>query len=544
MKNSKICIRKYPWQRNNQLNLSEDTSELDCSYGGNTLIEVPSKYQLKLKKLKDLIQVSKGVNSNSEEYTLYSLPQPAKDENSIDIQIIGEKNSEHYLLTYKNIKDNKALSFETISDFIKHWINFFEELIAKGEQESPNKIAYDKLEFYLKEITGNEEEPYYAMIVKICNELGKSLPSIIAGIRKILKAQNELMPINRISEMDAACIRWIVKQPGESIYEKASANNFRLMGVNRNENYDLLENRVLKDFLIRCKKECRSYLNNLANDLHFSSTERYRTVKHFLKLCQNNLETPIFEKIARQRTLPMPNYVLQNDIRYKKIWKFYLQLVRKERLIDYIWGWQHRLFTDIAKTIIQTSLCSLVDDKNEVKTEILGNALVKLSPEQVAGSKLLASSIPGPFYSIHNNKHYVIECYSDIFSNKITDLLLKKNPLVELGELGTGNFITIENIETHNFLIFPIYCLHTAITNIDSSYQDIAKDAYSSINCFPKGDNLRIIPIIICSDTSSDEVDPVEYKDSFLFVLNVFSKSWQKNIFQIKQFFLAQIKNF
>ena len=121
---------------------------------------------------------------------------------------------------------------------------------------------------------------------------------------------------------------------------------------------------------------------------------------------------------------------------------------------------------------------------------------------------------------------------------------MKKNPLVELGELGTGNFITIENIETHNFLIFPIYCLHTAITNIDSSYQDIAKDAYSSINCFPKGDNLRIIPIIICSDTGSDEVEPVEYKDSFLFVLNVFSKSWQKNIFQIKQFFLAQIKNF
>ena len=101
MKNSKICIRKYPWQWNNQLNLSEDTSELDCSYGGNSLIEVPSNYRL---KIKDLIQVSKGVNSNSEEYTLYSLPQPAKDENSIDIQIIGEKKSEHYLLTYKNIQ--------------------------------------------------------------------------------------------------------------------------------------------------------------------------------------------------------------------------------------------------------------------------------------------------------------------------------------------------------------------------------------------------------------------------------------------------------
>lgn len=67
-----------------------------------------------------------------------------------------------------------------------------------------------------------------------------------------------MLPLSRVKELDQSCIRFLIKQPGDTLKQKVAANDFKMMGIARVEKYDLLENRVLKDFLYRAQRECEN----------------------------------------------------------------------------------------------------------------------------------------------------------------------------------------------------------------------------------------------------------------------------------------------
>lgn len=49
----------------------------------------------------------------------------------------------------------------------------------------------------------------------------------------------------------------LIKQPGDTLKQKVATNDFKMMGIARVEKYDLLENRVLKDFCIELKENAK-----------------------------------------------------------------------------------------------------------------------------------------------------------------------------------------------------------------------------------------------------------------------------------------------
>jgi hypothetical protein len=102
------------------------------------------------------------------------------------------------------------------------------------------------------------DAPPSALIVRIARRLPPVLETICAKPRRVLRRERVLTPIAQIQELDVASLRWISRQPGRTLAEKAGHKQ-QLQSVRRFENADILENRVVREFLILCILAARRY---------------------------------------------------------------------------------------------------------------------------------------------------------------------------------------------------------------------------------------------------------------------------------------------
>lgn len=533
---SGIRIRKYPWQWKGEYRSSDEKSLLV-----NTICPM-------LEVNKDIFvpSLDKLYNCASLDDNLL-LQIPISQESTYQLCLINKNTSKKR--TIELLFDSRKVSEKEEQDkskkYVKHWLSFIDEIALLGEKSDINKVSYGNLPSFIEQTVGDESTPYYSIIVKISNDMKVTLPNIVHGLRKILKSQRQMMPLNRISELDPSCLRWIVKQPGKTIYEKASANRFRLLGITRKENYDLLENRVLKDFIFRCATECREYINNLSKSEGFRQTERYKLVRAFGQSCSEFLENPVFENVTRQVGMTMPNYVLQNDIRYKRMWKFYLRLLKKEKELDSVWRWQYRTFEDISHFLLQASLCNFCNKQHSFISELLVDSILKISSEQVLGSKLSPLSVPGPFYIDTVGKHIIVSVF------RLTNDYLKVykgypyiQEMLHLIKLGTTTFIKIEEIGKKNSVVIPVYFLHTALSDslLDENYfRNLACDAND--NCISFLSCFKLAPLIFCS--YADDVDQTRFPftNTDIIVVNTLLNNWNSVLTEIAQIIERRISD-
>ncbi|WP_138774350.1 DUF2357 domain-containing protein [Desulfohalovibrio reitneri] len=280
------------------------------------------------------------------------------------------------------------------------WSNYFDECIRESLDSKRNgKLRWSNILFYLNRIAAQDKEPRMALIVHIAESMRRQLPQVVHAARRILVRERKMVPAPRVAETDTACLRWYVRQPGTTSAQKAAANRHRLLAVTRRESLDTLENMVLKDFLKRCTSECRRYLNFDCTKEQRTGSERGRNVNSFGHICAELRHLPQMERISPPPAAIRPNYVLQNDSRYKRIWKLYLKLLRREDEEDRLWDWQARTWADIARMLVSAALISLEENVGNSRfrlTEILESVLAILK-EQRLGTRLERGSEPGPF---------------------------------------------------------------------------------------------------------------------------------------------------
>ena len=240
------------------------------------------------------------------------------------------------------------------------WSNFFDECILESKDTlREGKLPWSNIADYIKKLAQSEDEPRMALIVHIADAMRQQLPGVVHAARRILVRERKMVPAPRVAETDAACLQWYMRQPGTTSTEKAATNRHRLMAVSRRESLDTLENKVLKDFLVRCRLECRRYLNFDCNPNQRKHSERGSKVNSFGNICAELRQLPQMANISRPPAVPKPNYVLQNDLRYKRIWRFYLKLLRQEDEEDRLWDWQARTWADISRMLVNAALMAL-----------------------------------------------------------------------------------------------------------------------------------------------------------------------------------------
>ncbi|MGN1282014.1 MAG: DUF2357 domain-containing protein [Succinivibrio sp.] len=555
-------IRKYPWQWSSQRAIcyfDTNTSKIvPLEYSGGALLEVYdpeiiAKISTFTKSFfypiaTDIGSVLPEAERSFNLYThSYYLPS-AKGE----VKVLEDSGK-----SISFVLNNTFPKTEEKTEELENYLSFFDALsdIAKDGIFSNN--LYEEILLILGE--GDEENrPTYSYIASIAEPLLKLLPYFKLSLRKILVGQRQMLPINKVKELDSSCIKFLIKQPGESIKEKIAANDFKIKAVARVEKYDLLENRVLKNFLNRALKECNKYLKE--NNKHLKnnaagrvSCERVIRIQLLRSVLKEILSYPVMDIIAEQETLPTPNYVLQNESHYSQIWKYYLKLVRKERQLEASFMYQDNTFKNLAELLFQAALEDTAHKTHKTfKLTELGTSLIEINKEQHLGFRTDSSAV-GPFLLSTEQNYYLVTLITDVF---ICDDKKEVYPQYSrLKYLGTKSFLEISRMTkegSQREWIIPIYTINAIQCRKREALSHIFEDAYSELKLAEKTivakdsveGNYHIGGIIITNIDTGD-LECKQSKDGIaLYAMSEKPSEWGLNVIGLSDFiseYLEQI---
>ncbi len=166
----------------------------------------------------------------------------------------------------------------------------------------------------------------------ICNS-----PAVRLSRRKVVT------PLSRVKQVDAACLRWLVRRPGESIKEWAGPRE-RILAVQRYRSTRTLENQVLLDALCRSRELAGTYLRNHG---HHAFHKHVRLVRDAKRLVAQLAADEWAAEITPLRGVPVPNNTLLTDKRYSQVWRLWLRILRQDKVIQALESWLPRLTSQL-----------------------------------------------------------------------------------------------------------------------------------------------------------------------------------------------------
>lgn len=221
----------------------------------------------------------------------------------------------------------------------------------------------------------NEADPRMAEIVRQAQHMQQVLRDLETRIRRVLRRDRELIPLDRVQEMDRASMVWLSRQPGRNIPERAGASQ-RILATVRRENFDTLENRVLHAYARLAMDAAREWMREHPSA---KSSERYTKVDGFRKSCRAIVRTLQELGVMVAPAGITPNYVLMQDRSYRKVYESWLKLLLRRKIEDDLWAWQAETWTDFAVLAIVLA----IDELDEA--ELVAQSPISWSAETVCG---------------------------------------------------------------------------------------------------------------------------------------------------------------
>jgi len=401
--------------------------------------------------------------------------------------------------------------------FIENIINIMYELKWKSELFTKKSLIYNSKNSnkntplswnQIKEcLKPSDKEPPMSIIIKIIDNFGNRLIKLAENPRKVLKRVRKKEHLSKIQQIDSSCLEWLTKQPGITATEKAGTRQ-KIMAIVRDEDFDTLENRVLKDMLLRSKNECFDFINKYYS--RYSDSTRYRNVLIFLRKCNQVLLSSYFQKIGNIRVVPTPNYVLRFDRNYKDVWYWYKELVKKDSDTEKVWKWQHLLWKDFMLLNITSSFYANIKVNNPENLWI--------SREQEQGSWIKTNPWGTDLFFEYKNKEFISSFFIpksipdnfNIFNLDIANIL---------GLTGADLFIYLNEVNSMNQYGILIWSLHL-LEDIDRAYVQLFKLK----NEFSKNYKMKFYFCMFISSPFEQKNDLIE-KDDNIFIIKSYSES-------------------
>lgn len=260
-----------------------------------------------------------------------------------------------------------------VESFIEWQVHCFRELVNNEsylnelEEKSRNIVRRSWATVNKTWIGLDRSEAIMALIVKLAQD--RDLLSIFNAIahhpRRILLRYRENTKLDRIQELDSACIRDFARRPGRTVAEKAGPRQV-LLAVQRKDSMETLENRVFRWVIAGMQERALDYVATNQHHLQLGSN-RVRTVARCNRKCNEWLLSENIQSISfDQLQHPIqPNYSLQMDERYRHVYNTYRELLREKKALDDAWEWQRILWAESARQLVG---CALTDFFQEEHT--------------------------------------------------------------------------------------------------------------------------------------------------------------------------------
>ena len=246
---------------------------------------------------------------------------------------------------------NEKQEAKTLLDRVKSvWTRLREVETAIAD---PARIWERLCELWLKENAATD--PEMDIIVRQARHLLPTLDLLDRAPRRTLRRTQRMIPLSRVQEVDRKAMAWLIRQPGETIEERGG-NRQRIQAVAREDNFNTLENRVLLSYSQLAGMIAREYAGTHAA-VHGST--RVKLVTAYGKRCRL-LETDFLDRGVLEADADItPNFVLQTNPNYSKIWNAWRDLLKRRRILDDLWRWQTRSWEEFCALVIIVALQSI-----------------------------------------------------------------------------------------------------------------------------------------------------------------------------------------
>jgi len=269
---------------------------------------------------------------------------------------------------------------EYLDEFLLSIIDLIK--MANDPQYQDQQIVWDRLFTAWTDQTAESTVPPMALIVRHAQKMQKVTQNLFEKPRHILRRLRELIPVDRVQQLDISCVRWLSRQPGTDVYERAGPRQ-RILAVQRHQSVDTLENRVFVDFAKRTKLSASKYSKRYEK---LKKSERWILVDFYGRRSHRMGHELRAAGVSTIQHPVVPNFVLLQDIRYRRLWKAYLELLRQSDDEDECWRWQHRLWLDYALLLVHLSI------RANNSFLALAEMPLRINEEQERGSWIAMSS--------------------------------------------------------------------------------------------------------------------------------------------------------
>jgi hypothetical protein len=164
-----------------------------------------------------------------------------------------------------------------------------------------------------------------------------------------------MIRLSRVQEIDRRGMVWLVRQPGDTMAERGGSRQ-RVYAIAREEHFNTLENRVLRSYALLAATIAREYVGKHPGA---ARSGRVVTVDTFGKRCCQ-LETDLAALgVGEAKADATPNFVLQNNPNYRKVWDAWKILLNRGRIVDELWRWQARSWEEFCAMALVVALQSI-----------------------------------------------------------------------------------------------------------------------------------------------------------------------------------------
>lgn len=341
----------------------------------------------------------------SESHHLFELPGPAIKGDMSRQMTIDIDNIQKYKLQFypsSNIEDyaHQIEQFEYFFDRIMNAMLFLFRTCLKVDKYPKTSIYWEEI---LDDIHKNKNDDHakYALVVDLARlpELINPVGRITQKPKRVLRRVHAQERIQKVQEVDIKCIIDLARRPGSILAEKAGSKQ-RILAIKREENINILENRVAKHCCALAAKASKRYLDE-HKDIKISDSKRKEAVQKLFKESKRLPEISSFSDVVNlNEPCRQPNYTLMQNADYYKVWKAYIQLVKNEDLRADLWKWNRRMWVDYLGLFLSDVLFSFQKTMTDKYLYEIGEKTVFGKRKHDAGLWFIYDTLPGP-YIVH-----------------------------------------------------------------------------------------------------------------------------------------------
>jgi len=283
----------------------------------------------------------------------------------LDLDTITEENE---LLAWEQKLERRLDHTATL--LIKLLVGMFTIIFEDGKARQPT-ILTSQLQDKLGKVSSDEANLPIVISLERQYHLRRKLEAIASKLRHQLRRQAKLMPVSKIQEMDAYCLRDYIRRPGITAAQKAGAKQ-ELMGIQRYQDFNTPENKFLVYFTRILYLNCYRYEKSSATQ-YKTEIEKLRSVIDLFK------QEEVIQTIQdRQYHFTKPNYVLQQNPFYRSFYQAYLKYTQKRYEKECLWSFRNQLFSDTVYICLTAALLRF----EEIGVDALQNITGSNVPDQ------------------------------------------------------------------------------------------------------------------------------------------------------------------